>query len=85
MDADQQYTILDGLRLLSDDKFQAKVLAKVSDPYLLEWWRRDFSNWHRQYKAEALAPVQTRLPTTPHPKRHGPSWASPAPPSTCAS
>ena len=61
VDADQQYTILDGLRLLSDDKFQAKVLAKVSDPYLLEWWRRDFSNWHRQYKAEALAPVQTRL------------------------
>ncbi len=61
VDADHQYTILDGLRLLSDDKFQAKVLAKVSDPYLLEWWRRDFSNWHRQYKAEALAPVQTRL------------------------
>ena len=61
MDADQQYTILDGLRLLSDDKFQAKVLAKVSDPYLLEWWSRDFSSWHRQYKAEALAPVQTRL------------------------
>ena len=61
VDADQQYTILDGLRLLSDDKFQAKVLAKVSDPYLLEWWSRDFSSWHRQYKAEALAPVQTRL------------------------
>ena len=61
VDADQQYTILDGLRLLSDDKFQAKVLAKVSDPYLLEWWSRDFSNWHHQYKAEALAPVQTRL------------------------
>ena len=61
VDADQQYTILDGLRLLSDDKFQAKVLAKVSDPYLLEWWSRDFSNWHRQYKAEALAPVQIRL------------------------
>ena len=33
----------------------------MSDPYLLEWWSRDFSNWHRQYKAEALAPVQTRL------------------------
>ena len=61
VDADQQYTILDGLRLLSDDKFQAKVLAKVSDPYLLEWWSRDFNSWHRQYKAEALAPVQTRL------------------------
>ena len=61
MEAEQQYTILDGLRLLSDAKFKGRVLAKVSDPYLLEWWSRDFGQWHRQYKAEALAPVQTRL------------------------
>ena len=60
-DADEQYTILDGLRLLSDEKFQSKVLEKVSDPYLLQWWARDFGKWHPQYKAEALAPVQTRL------------------------
>ena len=37
------------------------MLKKVSDPYLLEWWARDFGRWHAQYKAEALAPVQTRL------------------------
>ena len=60
-DADRQYTILDGLRLLSNDPFRNSVLAKVSDPYLLEWWARDFGSWHRQYRAEALAPVQTRL------------------------
>ena len=60
--ADAQYTILDGLKLLSEDKtFRNAVLEKVSDPYLLEWWARDFSSWHRQYRAEALAPVQTRL------------------------
>ena len=59
MEAEQQYTILDGLRLLSDAKSKDRVLAKVSDPYLLEWWSRDFGQWHRQYKAEALAPVQT--------------------------
>ena len=39
---DQQYTILDGLRLLSDDKFRSHVLTRLSDPYLLEWWSRDF-------------------------------------------
>ena len=61
MNADKQYTILDGLKLLSDEKFQSGVLEKVSDPYLLEWWARDFGKWHPQYKAEALAPVQTRL------------------------
>ena len=61
MEAEQQYTILDGLKLLSDDPFRKDVLKKVSDPYLLEWWARDFGRWHTQYKAEALAPVQTRL------------------------
>ena len=60
--ADEQYTILDGLKLLSEDKkFHDGVMKKVSDPYLLEWWARDFKGWHHQYRAEALAPVQTRL------------------------
>ena len=61
VEAERQYTILDGLRLLSNDPFRNSVLAKVSDTYLLEWWARDFGSWHRQYRAEALAPVQTRL------------------------
>ncbi len=60
-DENEQHTILDGLRLLSNDPYRNAVLKKVSDPYLLEWWARDFGSWHRQYKAEALAPVQTRL------------------------
>ena len=61
VEAERQYTILDGLRLLSNAPFRTSVLSKISDPYLLEWWARDFGSWHRQYKAEALAPVQTRL------------------------
>ncbi len=61
MEAEQQYTILDGLKLLSDETFGKQVRKKVSDPYLLEWWARDFGKWGHQYKAEALAPVQTRL------------------------
>ena len=69
VEAEQQYTILDGLKLLSNDPFRKDVLKKVSDPYLLEWWARDFGSWHRQYKAEALAPVQTRLSYYASPKR----------------
>ena len=61
VETERRYTILDGLRLLSNDPFRNSVLAKISDPYLLEWWARDFGSWHRQYRAEALAPVQTRL------------------------
>ena len=36
VEAERQYTILDGLRLLSNDPFRNSVLAKVSDPYLLK-------------------------------------------------
>ena len=60
-DEGSQHTILDGLKLLSDRKFRDGVLKRVEDPYLLEWWARDFGGWHQQYRAEALAPVQTRL------------------------
>ncbi len=62
-DPEMQYTILDGLRLLSDENehFRNDVLAQVNDVHLLAWWKRDFGNWHRNYRMEALAPVQTRL------------------------
>ena len=47
--AADQYTILHGLKILADETFRGKVLAKVSDPYLLDWWGRDFGKWYRQY------------------------------------
>ena len=58
---DDQCTILDGLRMLSDLKFRKKVLRRVEDPYVLGWWARDFRSWSRTLKADAVAPVQTRL------------------------
>ncbi len=63
MPEDRQYTILDGLALLTskNGSFRSKVLKRVDDVHLLEWWARDFTSWHKQYRSEALAPVQTRL------------------------
>jgi len=58
----EQYTILDGLRMLSEEKFRAMALGKVNDPYLLEWWATTFSKWTRNYTEDSpLGPVQTRL------------------------
>ena len=37
------------------------MLEKVNDPYLMEWWGRDFRGWRHETRADALAPVQTRL------------------------
>ena len=60
-DPARQYTILDGLPLIADFRFREKVLQQVSDPYLSEWWAREFMGWRAEYRADALAPVQTRL------------------------
>ena len=57
----EQYTILDGLRLLSDREFRTTVLRELRDPHLLGWWTREFASWSGNYRSDALAPVQTRL------------------------
>ena len=61
MEAGEQYTILDGLKLLSNEPFRNDVLKKISDPFILEWWANTFTGWSRDYKSDSLAPVQTRL------------------------
>ena len=43
VEAEAQYTILDGLKLLSVESFRKDVLKKVSDPYLLDWWANTFT------------------------------------------
>ncbi len=58
---EQQYTIIDGLRLLSDDDFRDEALGQVDDHHLLRWWAREFGTWRKDYQGMALAPVQTRL------------------------
>ena len=58
---ENQYTIIDGLRLLGDDDFRDEVTAQVDDHHLLRWWAREFGTWRKDYQGMALAPVQTRL------------------------
>ena len=61
MDPEEQYTILDGLKLLSNEPFRSEVLQRINDYYILQWWAATFEGWSRDYKADSLAPVQTRL------------------------
>ena len=57
----EQYTILDGLRLLAEEDFRNDVLAGVRDPYLWNWWNRELRGWRHETRSDAVAPVQTRL------------------------
>ena len=58
---DEQLTILDGSRMLSDRRFRNKVLLRVDDPYIVSWWGSVFLDWTRTIQTESISPVQTRL------------------------
>ena len=83
-DQGSQHTILDGLKLLSDRKFRDGVLKPRS---------RTPTCWSGGPGTSAAGTTSTgptpwprcrpASPTTPPPSGRGPSWASPAPPSTC--
>ena len=84
VEADRQYTILDGLRLLSNDPFRNSVLAKLSDPTC---WSGGPGTSAAGTASTAPRPsprCRPDSPTTHPPSAPGPSWASAAPPSTCA-
>ncbi len=58
---EEQLTILDGSRLMSDRRFRRTVLRRVKDPFIIEWWAYTYSEWTRTLQADSIAPVQTRL------------------------
>ena len=61
LDRKGQLTMLDTAAMLSDERFRAQVLAKVDDPFILEWWQTSHGNWAEEYGKEAVAPVLTRM------------------------
>ena len=62
MEEDEQYTILNGLRVLSHADFRISVITKLNAPSLVKWCGRDLEGWRRDTRADALVPLQTRLP-----------------------
>ncbi|MCL2451456.1 type IV secretion system DNA-binding domain-containing protein [Candidatus Saccharibacteria bacterium] len=54
-------TMLDITRMLTDKKFRTKVLAKVQDTVVLQFWNVEFASWNDRFTAEAIAPVLNKV------------------------
>jgi DNA helicase HerA-like ATPase len=50
-------TLIDLPRLYTDDNFRERVLRSVSDPETLRFWRVEFPNYTKTFRAEAVAPI----------------------------
>lgn len=61
LDTGGAYTLLHIPQLLTDEKFRADVVKRLSDPMLIQFWKNDFDARKPEYRAEALAPILNKL------------------------
>lgn len=54
-------SLLDIKRIFIDRAFRERVLAKVTDKEVLNFWRYEFEAWDDRYRTEAIASIQNKL------------------------
>ncbi len=54
-------TLLGINRLLVDDEYRKRVVAKIRDPIVKTFWIAEFESWTDKYKAEALPAIQNKV------------------------
>lgn len=57
----QHASLLDMKRIFIDRAFRERVLAKVTDKEVLNFWRHEFEAWDDRYRTDAVASIQNKL------------------------
>ena len=53
--------MLDITRMLTDKKFRKKVVGRVNDIVVKNFWEIEFGNWDARFRNEAIAPVLNKI------------------------
>jgi hypothetical protein len=48
-------------RLLIDDRYRAKVIRQIKDPFINAFWAEEYESYDERFKREAIAPIQNKL------------------------
>jgi hypothetical protein len=54
-------TMLGIMKILVDKKYRDKVLAKVEDPVLRDFWLTEYEKYDPKFRTEAIAPIQNKV------------------------
>jgi energy-coupling factor transporter ATP-binding protein EcfA2 len=54
-------TLLGVNRLLTDDRYRAKVIRQIKDPFIKAFWAEEYASYDERFKREAIAPIQNKL------------------------
>ncbi len=48
-------------RLLTDEVYRLWVVRQIEDPFIREFWEREYASYDDRFKREAIAPIQNKL------------------------
>ncbi len=54
-------TLLGVVRLLTDEKYRKKIVSKVDDPLVKNFWTLEFNKFNDKYRTEAIAPILNKV------------------------
>lgn len=57
----QDATLLGIPRMLVDNTFRKKVIARIQDPVVKAFWVDEFSKYNQQFLTEAISPIQNKV------------------------
>jgi len=54
-------TLLDVLKILTDDSYRKKIVDKIEDKALKNFWLNEYAKYPDRFRAEAIAPIQNKV------------------------
>ena len=54
-------TLLGVNRMLIDERFRAKVIRQVEDPFIRSFWAEEYAGYDERFQREAIAPIQNKV------------------------
>lgn len=54
-------SLLAVFRLLTDDKYRARIVVGIADPVVRRFWLEEFEGYDRRFRSEAIAPILNKL------------------------
>jgi hypothetical protein len=54
-------TLLDLHRLLVDIEFRQRLVSRLGDPQLLQFWQKEFAAYTKTFRTEAVAPIVNKI------------------------
>jgi hypothetical protein len=56
-----KHTLLDVMKLLTNDNYREKIVSRIQDPLVKNFWEKEFANFNTRYRQEAISPILNKI------------------------